>query len=243
MVRELVYEARRQGDQYHIIENGSSYFTTSDLTSFTQHLLLRVHERAFEGFAGCVRIHAGCGEYRGKRFLVVGDSGAGKTTLMVRLLFEGFKVDGDELVLIRGGESFPFPRRFHVKENSLPLLPQLRNFIGKNSPQIDEVNEKKIYAFSPSEAGFTWEIRKQEIAALFYLESNRACKTEIKSCPKYLMVQKIMPRTFFALSHEHQKIGELCKLVDRTACFSFQLGSLDGAVDQIQKTLDRVCAQ
>jgi len=240
LVHELEYEVRAQGGQYCIFENGSLYFATSNITSFTQHLSLRIHERAFEDFAYCVRIHAGCGEYRGNRFLVIGDSGAGKTTLMVRLLFEGFKVGGDELVLLSGGESFPFPRRFHVKEHSLPLLPELRNYIEKDYPHIDEVNEKKIYAFSPSDAGFNWEIRKQQIAALFYLEPNRAPETEINYCPKFLMVQKTMPRTFFSVIHEHKKIGELCRLVDQSSCYSLQLGSLDGAVDQIRKVLDRV---
>jgi len=242
LVRELEYEVRTTGGYYDIFENGKLNFTSSDITSFTQRLLLRIHEKAFEDFADCVRIHAGCGEYRGNRFLVVGDSGAGKTTLMVRLLFEGFKVDGDELVLAKDGDSFPFPRRFHIKEHSLPLLPELRNYIRNNYPKIDPANGSKIYAFSPSDAGFSWEIRKGRIAALFYLEPNRRRETEINSCPKHLMVHKTMPRTFFSASHEHRKIGELCRLVDHTACYSLQLGSLSSAVDQIRRTLDRVFA-
>ena len=50
----------------------------------------------------------------GKRFLMVGDLGFGKTTLMTRLLFEGLHVDGDELVLIRDGKTVRFPWCFQI---------------------------------------------------------------------------------------------------------------------------------
>lgn len=240
VLREIVYNLRTYDDHHHIFEDNRMYLAASDLASFTRSLLVRIHERAFEDFSGFVRIHAGCGEYNGKRFLVIGDSGVGKTTLMVRLLFEGFKVHGDELAMINEFESFAFPRRFHIKEKSVPLLPQLRNFFNMNSPQISEAVERKIYAFSPSEAGFDWEITKREIAVLFHLEPHRDHETQICSCPKYLMVQKTMPKTFFSLCHDQEKIGRLCKLADRARCFAIQLGSLDSAIDRIRETLDSI---
>ena len=238
LVHEQTYEVRSQDGHYQIIEDLELAFTASDLNSLTQNLLWRIHGKAFENIADYVCIHAGCAEHKGNRFLIVGDSGAGKTTLMTRLLFEGFQVHGDELVTLRDGGSMPFPRRFHIKESSLELLPQLREFID-DAPYITELNEQKIYAFSPSEAGFEWEIRNREVSVFFYLEGNHGGETRVEDCPKYLMVQKVMPRTFFSISHEHLKIGELCRAVDRAACFIIYLGDIGSAVGKIRNIMNK----
>jgi len=239
LVHEQTYEVRSQDDQYQIIENGELCFTTSDLNNLTLNLLWRVHGLAFENITNYIRIHAGCAEHQGSRFLFVGDSGTGKTTLMTRLLSEGFQVHGDELVMIRGAKSIPFPRRFHIKESSLAFLPQLKERI-RNSPYITELNQEKTYAFSPSEAGFKWEIRARGVNVFFYLESNHGRETRIERCPKHLMVQKVMPRTFFSISEDHLKIGELCRTIDRSACYTVYLGDLDSVVGKIHKVLDEV---
>lgn len=70
-------------------------------------LLGLIHSQVFQGIKECIRIHSGCGEYNGNRFLVVGDKGTGKTTLMTRLLFEGFHIDGDELVMVQNEKVTP----------------------------------------------------------------------------------------------------------------------------------------
>lgn len=235
-MHEQTYEVLSQDGQYQIIENGDLYFTTSDLNNLTQNLLWRIHEQAFQDITNYVRIHAGCAEREGNRFLVVGDSGSGKTTLMTRLLFEGFQVHGDELVMLHGAETMPFPRRFHIKESSLEFLPQLSEFIN-DAPYIRELNEQKTYAFSPSEAGFEWEIRTREVGVIFYLEGNHGGETRIEVCPKYLMVQKVMPRTFFSISHDHLK---LCRAVDGAACFVIYLGDIDSAVGKIHNIMNKV---
>jgi len=72
-----------------------------------------------------VKIHAACGSIQGRRFLVAGDKGAGKTTLITRFFFEGVAVHGDERVLLREQKVIPLPRKFHLKEGTVPLIPQL----------------------------------------------------------------------------------------------------------------------
>jgi len=57
--------------------------------------------------------------------LVVGPSGAGKTTLATRLLLDGADVQGDESVLVRRGESLAVPRALHLKPGTARVLPEL----------------------------------------------------------------------------------------------------------------------
>ncbi len=233
---KLVYHISRQGQQYLIFKDGEPCETGLDLGNLAYRLQWHIHGQVFDVIGECTRIHAGCGEYKGTRFLVVGDSGVGKTTLMTRLLYEGFRVDGDELVIIRDGKVIPFPRRFHIKSGSLTLLPQIRPFID-DIPCIEDGNGLKIYAFSPSEGGFDWSIEKQKVDLLLFLESNHGGPAFAEKCPKYLMVRKVMPMTFMSTSRDHLKIGELCRVIDRAACFRLHMGSLDSAVVGIRKIL------
>jgi hypothetical protein len=231
------YEVRSQNGEFLIVENGEPCVAVSDLSSLTYKLLWKIHSQAFDAIVSCVRIHAGCGEHNGNRFLIVGHSGAGKTTLMTRLLYDGFRVDGDEMVMLRNGKTFPFPRCFHIKECSLHLLPQIGPVL-ENAPFIERDNKSKVFSFSPSEAGFCWHIEKREAKIFFFLQPNHGGGTRIEECPKYLMVQRVMPQTFLSSSLDHPKIKELCQTIDSAACFVLYVGDLDSAVVAIRETLN-----
>ena len=185
--KELVYEVFRQDMGYLILKDGLPCETGLDLKSFAYRLQWHIHGHVFEVIGEYTRVHSGCAEHHGNRFLVVGDSGVGKTTLMTRLLYEGFRVHSDELVMIRHGKTVPFPRRFHIKGDSLHLLPQIRPFID-SVPFVENGGGAKIFAFSPSEAGFDWLIEDREVKLVFFVESNHGGQTVVEKCPKYLMV-------------------------------------------------------
>lgn len=199
-------------------------------------LLGRIHGLTFDNFSNCTRVHAGCGEYNKKRFIVIGDKGVGKTTLMTRLLFEGFRSDGDELVIIHDGETIPFPRRFHIKESSIELLPQIRPYISA-TPYINNGSGMKIFSFAPSETGFDWKIESRKTDFIFFLKQNHGSRTWVEKCPKYLMVQKMIPLSFFSISDDFKKIAALCQITDQADCFVLHIGSPDSAVSVMQETI------
>ncbi|HEY4157337.1 MAG TPA: hypothetical protein VGM29_04535, partial [Polyangiaceae bacterium] len=61
-----------------------------------------------------------------RAFLLVGDSGSGKTTTLLGLLDAGFKFLGDDRVLLRPQDGLPellaYPREFHVTPKTLAAL-------------------------------------------------------------------------------------------------------------------------
>jgi len=236
IVREYDMEIRRSTDGFRIIDDKEVYETTSAPWDFIYTLMGRIHSRAFDDLPRYVRMHAGCAEYQGKRGLVAGDKGAGKTTLMTYLLLAGFRVDGDELVLFDENKSVPFPRRFHIKAPSLDLVPQIRPVLN-NRLYLESDVGVKIYSFAPSDAGFDWLIEKKEVRLLFYLQPDHNGKTRIEKYPKYLMAQKLMPLTFFSEKDDHQKIKKLCDIVDNSLCFQLKIGNLDHAVTVIRETV------
>ncbi|MCF8084909.1 MAG: hypothetical protein K9M96_17655, partial [Deltaproteobacteria bacterium] len=108
------------------MEEGEALISSEDAEWVTLYVNEMVNFHLNHAMSGFVKIHAACGSFGGKRFLLAGEKGAGKTTLISRLLFEDAAVHGDEKVLVRDREVIPLPRKFHLKEGTIRLIPQLQ---------------------------------------------------------------------------------------------------------------------
>jgi len=232
-----VYAVIAEGEGYRIVEDGVlPGLSVPNRMEMLNKLLMLVHSKSLSLFPGTIRIHAGYGERGGRRFLVIGDKGTGKSTLMVKLLLGGFRVTGDELVLVKDGEAFPFPRRFHIKQGSVPLLPEMAGLF-ETLPWNDTTYGHKMFSFSPKDAGFGWTVDAGRIDALFYLEPNHGGETRIEESPKLGMLEKIMPMTFLSETGDHRKIPALCSMVDGADCYILRNGDLGEAVEALKKLL------
>ena len=229
------YDIKSNSNRYQVFENNKLLIDEPTIHRTVYKLLGHMHSLTFKYLDHCVSMHAGYAGYNQKRIIFAGNKGAGKTTLMTRLLFEGLTVDGDELLLIDNETIFPFPRRFHIKSQGINFLSQILPI--KDIPRIVNESQDIVYSFSPSEAGFSWQIKSLPADVIVYLESNHNSDSYIEQCPKYLMVQKLMPLTFFSKTNDHLKIKTLCQLVNRTSCYSLHIGSLDMAVFIIKDLL------
>lgn len=236
MLRESVFDIIGEDSGYQIIKDGELIHTAPDCANLIYDLLGIIHAHALEAFWGYIRIHSGCGYYDGRRFLLIGDKGVGKSTLMMRLLFDGFRVEGDELVLVKNEDVTPFPRRFHLKSGSIGLLPEFK-FMIEAVPYIELYNGSVLYSFSPRDAGYDWKIESREAEVIFYLEANHGGETSIEKCPKYLMAKEVMARSFLSESHDHLKIGTLCSIVGRADCYVLRVGNLASAAASIRRLL------
>ena len=235
-LKDASYEFNIRDGVYEIRRGGNLCFSSDDLPDTIFNLQWLIHKKALKDVTESIRIHAGCGELRGRRFLVSGDKGAGKTTLMVRLLFAGFRIIGDELVLVRNGKATPFPRRFHIKQDSSRLLPELEGLFD-SLPYNRAVYGHKMFSFSPQDAGFEWKIDEGDIHSIFYLEPNHGGQSRIEACPKFMMVNRIMPMSFLSETADHMKINQLCSIIDRADCYVLHLGDLEGAVSAMQEKM------
>jgi hypothetical protein len=141
-VRGLHYSVHRTADGYVITEEGDALATVATASEAADLVHVRAHRRAFElaSLSGWARLHAATVDLDGARVLVVGPSGAGKTTLATRLLLDGADVQGDESVLVRRGESLAVPRALHLKPGSAPLLPELADVL----PALPVVNDVTV---------------------------------------------------------------------------------------------------
>ena len=235
--KEVKYEFNVRDNVYEIRRGKNLCFNSDDLHSTIFNLQWHIHEEALKDVTESIRIHAGCGEWNGRRFIVVGGKGVGKTTLMLCLLYRGFRIIGDELVLVRDGKAMPFPRRFHVKEESKNLIPEMSEIFDSLPCNVTSYAQK-MYSFSPQEVGYQWKIDEGVVHAVFYLVPNHRGESRIEECPKFMMVHKVMPMSFLSETEDHLKISQLCRMIDSANCYVLHLGSLEGAASALREKMD-----
>jgi hypothetical protein len=217
------YDIRREGTAYTITEDGRPHATEPDAAAALVTLYWEVHQAADRQFAGEVGVHAGTGIAEGRRFLVVGPKFAGKSTLMMRLLYCGVEGQGDEMAMLKDGEVIAFPRRFHVRERSLAYLPELRPLLA-DLPTAADSSGERIYGIEPDIAGTAWRIDRGAPDAIFYLESGHGGRTRVRDCAKTEMCRLIMPQCAPKRAGNRALVGEVVRLVSAAATYTLENG-------------------
>jgi hypothetical protein len=226
----------RVGEEYRVgDETGAVDVELSAMTAL-ETLFARLHRRALESVPDHIRLHTASGLHKDRAFLMVGPKRAGKTTLALRLLFAGFDMSGDELVLLRAGKVTAFPRKFYVRDTSLALLPPLPPVPG-HTPFTNSPTEGRLIAVDPTRFGRPWKIVPSPVSTILYLEPNHGARTRAVPCPKVDMVRHVMPESTPPASARRDWIGDLCGTVDRAETVTLRIGELDSAVREIGRIL------
>lgn len=225
------FAIRREAERYRIEEDGAARAIESTPESAGYAVFARIHVLALAALPEFTKVHAGCANWEGRRVLAVGPPHAGKTTLMTRLIYEGFSVQGDELVLLGDGLALPYPRRFGVRAPTVALIPQLADMgrpgSGGSAPIV----------IDPAQLGFDWRIEAAPVDAVLYLEPNHGGPTRLEPCPKYLMAQRIMSQSSGPEAGKRQWIRDVCAMLARASSHVLRLGDLDTAVVAVKEAL------
>lgn len=158
---------------YVLLEEGDHLAAVGRPDDVLYLLYARCHARLVDymSLGDWVALHAGVASVGDRRVLVLGAKGTGKTTLLLRLLYDGHAVEGDELVFTRAGEAVCLPRNFHVKPGAPVLVPELAHGWA-GLPATSTSDGMVITAFDPAAAGFSWKLRRGPIDAAFVLRAN-----------------------------------------------------------------------
>lgn len=194
----LRYEVIPQaGGCFALAENGALLDRNLDALDIMPLIYARCHEAVYRALPAHLRVHAGCATLDGRRVLIIGSKGAGKTTLMLRLMFDGVEVQGDERVLVfADGQVVPFPRRFHIRPATLALLPELA--AGRFSlPSAATSDGGRLFSFAPSDAGQRWRISRQPVDAVVFLHPSHGQETSIRSVTEEGLIRRLRRQTSF----------------------------------------------
>ena len=195
-------------------------------------LFARLHDHAMRRFPHHTRIHAASGMGAGGLILLVGEKWAGKTTLAVHLLLEGFDMVGDELVLLRQGQAITFPRQFYLRHSALTLLPKLHRAVA-DAPCL-EAEDGRLIALNPPGLGRPWRIRPAPVRAVLYLEPNHGGRSSVAPCSKTDMVRRVLQQSSPPASGEARWLSDLCGTINQSDCMIARVGSLASASEALR---------
>ena len=231
--------------RFSVSHDGGSYVLTEDdvpLThEFSHSVILAtlskcMHQHAFEALPLHCRIHAASG-FAGERFFIVcGEKYAGKSTLSLKLLYEGFDIVGDELVMLHDSKAVTFPRKMYLRHDSLNLIPAFQS-IAKDLPFVYNESDAKMFAFDPLIIGRRWRIRPSPVAAIVYIEPNHGGRSRLRTSGKLEMAQNILMQSNAPLSPSVNWIGAITSAIDQAETYILELGDLDSAVIDLKKRL------
>ncbi len=222
----FVYAVEEHDGRYSVLEQGTVVAEYMHANAVLVDLFERIQKRTHEAMGDWVRIHAGCGSGIGKRFLVVGEKYAGKSTLMARILFSDLDAYCDDSVLLRDGVIIPVPRKFYVREGSLQFLPQLAA-IAPQLPFVYSAADGRVVAFDPNDAGCEWCIRPAPVDTIFWLVPNHGRPAHLEPCAKYRMVEYIMSQCNPPSRGNGNWVGDICAMVDRAETYNLHVGELE----------------
>ncbi len=217
LTRILHLEVHQEDGRFVVRQEGETVLTCPDPELTTVYLHQWINRCVCDDLAGLM-IHGGCGTFQNKRFILCGPKGAGKTTLLCRLAFDGVQVHSDETVFLADGEAVPFPGKFHLKEGSIPLVPELGPVGLRLKPYPVLSGEGQFFFFDPSDAGCEWTAPRAKVDAFFYLGPQHSGETRIGPCPKFIMVGKILGQTLNLARDPRHQIRQLCRTVDGGLC-------------------------
>ena len=238
--RRYRIDVHREAGGFRVREDGSDQGLESSLEGAGAIVVQRIHELAFEAVADYTKVHAGSATWRGRRFLVVGAGRAGKSTLMTRLLCEGFPVEGDELVLLREGRAVAYPRRFGIRRPTLGLVPQ----VGALAPALAGTPDPlgaggyHVLALDPAQLGFAWQIRPGPVDHVFLLDGFHEGRSRAADCATHVAMRRVMAQSTPPRRGPAAWVRDVSTAVARARCHTLALGDLDSAVAVLRECLE-----
>lgn len=231
-----VVEVAAEGSHCRLHDDSGEPDVEVAIDSVVDVLYARMHDRALSAMPNHTRIHAASGIGPRGMFLLVGPKQAGKTTLALSMLEAGYEILGDELVLLQYQMGITFPRRFFVREGSLPLLPEVSALDG-SAPFVRNADEGRLIAVDPIRLGREWRIRPARVATILFIDPDHAAESTMSVSGKVEMVEKVIKECTPPQSGRTAWIADLCQTVEQADTWTIHLGKLDSALLELSRVL------
>ncbi|HEV2518493.1 MAG TPA: hypothetical protein VGV07_24815 [Devosia sp.] len=170
----------------------------------------------------------------GRRFVITGDKGAGKTTFMLSLLAAGHEVEGDEHLVLEDGGVIARPRTLRVKPGTLRLVPGLPDGL-EATPTIDIWEGGLIHAVSPALFGRPWVVRPGKLDGIIFIAPNHGGRSVVARLSPNAAFQRLMRTVLFPGVSVLAETVRVRRLVTEAPAFELRLGDLTQAQFQLQQ--------
>lgn len=224
---------------YRIVQNGEVMGEQISAQGVTELLHAKLMFLSLADFPSAPIIHAASVRREGRRLLLVGPKGGGKTMLTLHLIREGYDFEGDENAFVTPDGVVPRPRGLRVKELAVPLLPHLTKILDA-APYYESLSGPRIYNLDPREAGAScWRIERGRVDAVVLLRPNHGGSSSMRPISSLDLVRDVMQECGLPETGRAKAVGAIAKAIGNAKGFELSLGELRGAV----ACLDRLCEE
>ncbi|MCE5249548.1 hypothetical protein LLG96_04930 [bacterium] len=231
----FVFTVNSEGDGYRILFND----LRSPLFSSAVQTVLNLHEWFYSLVLFHHRdelcIHAGCFSFDGSLGILSGEKNAGKTSILCSLAMQGADVFGDEYILVKNGSFRPVPRKFHLKEKTLDIVPGLKSACAELTPYPSHYGGM-FYFYDPA---ISWEQRtpvRNGSERIFFINPHHGGKPAISACSQTEMVENLLTQILNPGIKSADIIKELCIFVSQRSCYTIYSGNMEIITELLTKT-------
>jgi hypothetical protein len=232
--RDLDVRIEPYAGRYRIIEEGVAPREELTPAGVLQYLHRRVFLLSVEDRPQSLLLHAACLRNAGRRIILVGTEGAGKTTLTLNLMLRGYEIEGDENVFVDGRGVIARPRGMRVKERALAQLPKIADRIAA-APYLTDVYGRKIYNLDPRMLGARWQIQEGAVDLVVLLRSNHGGASSMRPLGPLAAGRELMAEIGFPATGRGGAVAALAGLTARAQAFDLSLGSSPQAIGLIDR--------
>lgn len=198
------------------------------------HILHRVvFEDVVESEPDAPLIHGATVRIGGKRLLLVGHKGCGKSTLALHLAMAGHAVEGDEHLLVRHDDVIARPRTLRVKAGTAALIKNLP--VGLDQlPKIVNWDGSVIRAVSPAVGGMPWLIRAGQLDGLVLLSANHGGRSAARPIDRGNALGRLMKEIVLPSQSVAAAAARVHRLLGTVPAYLMSLGDLNTATWHLQ---------
>lgn len=223
---------------YRIVQNDKVLREQMTAKAVTDTLHAHLFILSLADYPTAPLIHAACLRRGKSRVLLVGPKAGGKTTLALRLIQEGYEVEGDEHVFVTPEGIVARPRGLRVKQSAASLLPDLAEALAA-APYYEDTLGQRIYNVDPRSVGArSWRIEQGHVDVVVLLRPNHGGYSSIRPVSSLMLMQDVMIECGLAATDRSQAVGLLTRFIGAAKGFDLSLGDLGGAVICLNKVVE-----
>lgn len=227
---ELTISVEGRRGYYRILENGEVLGREVTPRAVMECLHAHLFKLSLIDYPTSPLLHAASLRKSGRRFLLVGDKGTGKTSLTLRLIQEAYEFEGDENVFVTSDGVIARPRALRVKESIIKFMPGISEMLLSSPYYVDDFKQR-IYNLDPRIAGApAWRIGHGNVNAVFALRPHHGGLSSMMPLAPLALIQKVIFESALHETARGRAISTLASSIGNVPGFDLSLGDHTSAV-------------
>ena len=236
--QDLIFSVEPYRSYYRIVQEGKVVREQMSPQAVTEWLHAELMILSLADFPGAPIVHAASLRRGGRRLLLVGPKGGGKTVLTLHLIRAGYDIEGDENVFVTTDGVVPRARALRVKESAASFLPHLAGALDA-APYYGSTPGLRVYNLDPRRAGAPfWRIEKGAVDAVILVRPNHGGFSSLRPVQSLALVRDVIAESGFPKTGRASAIGAIAKVIGKAKGFDLSLGDLAGAVACINRVFE-----